>query len=296
MKKPFEYMSTKEWLGDATTHFMKSGDNLRSPDNTNGDLAKYIPREVNGVRVEYDISYNQPGIISGYKFTDLLTKALYIAPQSADITTKSLVEVMLKNGITEEGRYVLEQMKEAMTDKYMLEEDFGEYDDVEELIVIPGTNIIKDEFLDMEKIDKLVADGAYIKLHPITSKVWETMLTKRWGDRTIPPTASLYPVLRKAKKVWFTSASETGLSSAMLGKKLGMVQLKEKYTRGSFNCIYTAIDRVGKETKASFQDRLAMLFSAPETGILTTFHENPGERVQQYFDYMKERFPHKVQS
>ena len=32
-KKPFMYMSTNEWLGDPVTHFMKTGNALRSDEN-----------------------------------------------------------------------------------------------------------------------------------------------------------------------------------------------------------------------------------------------------------------------
>ena len=60
-KGKFEYMSSNEWLGDPTTHFMKSGDAFRSPDNAKQEeLAKLLPRIANGVKVEYDIGYDIP--------------------------------------------------------------------------------------------------------------------------------------------------------------------------------------------------------------------------------------------
>ena len=80
-KKSFMYMSSNEWLGDSVTHFMKTGNALRSDENDNlVNISALIPKQVNGVKVEYDISYESPkDRVHGYKYTDMLTKVVTMA-------------------------------------------------------------------------------------------------------------------------------------------------------------------------------------------------------------------------
>lgn len=287
-KKKFEYMSTNEWLGDMTTHFMKSGEALRSPANKDQEsLAKFIPRTANGVKVEYDISYDIPNKIAGYKFTDFLTKALYIAPQSFILARRTITEAcnMLP---TQDGQRVVEQLRSSITDKYILHNtDKFTCDD---LIVLPGTNLlVKEDVLDMEKIDRLVEAGAYVKLHPITERTWVNFLKQRWGAKVIPADVPLYPIIRNAKKVWFTFSSESGVAATLLGKKIGIVNLPDKKTSSNFEHIYRGIDA---SSQGTVLQKMTALFSHPESGVLTTYHENPEERIRVYFDHMAQ-YPHK---
>ena len=68
-KTKFFNMSSNEWVNDPVTHFMKSGNMLRSPANDRlSEIAALIPREPNGSKIEYDINYGSPAnMIAGYK-------------------------------------------------------------------------------------------------------------------------------------------------------------------------------------------------------------------------------------
>lgn len=287
-KKKFEYLSTEEWLGDPTTHFMKSGDAFRSPENAEQEaLARLIPKIANGVKVEYDIGYDIPGKIHGYKFTDFLTKAVYIAPCSHQIALQNMIDA-INLGPTDEGRAIVDKLRQTMTDKYLLDNDDEDWDDVKELIVLPGTNLLVKDVVDLEKVDKLVAAGAYVKLHPITSEVWRTMLKNRWKSKCIPADAPLYPIMRACDKVWFTLSSETGMAATMLGKQLGNIN-SDKPSRTNFEFIYRGMDQV---KGMRLIDKFTAIMSHPESGVITVYHKNPQERIQQFFDSMK-RFPHK---
>ena len=60
-KTKFFHMSSNEWCNDPVTHFMKSGNVLRSPSNdwlTN--IVRHIPKNPNGSKIEYDINYGSP--------------------------------------------------------------------------------------------------------------------------------------------------------------------------------------------------------------------------------------------
>lgn len=288
-KKRFEYMSTNEWLGDMTTHFMKSGEALRSPDNKDQEsLAKYIPRVANGVKVEYDIAYDIPGKIHGYKFSDFLTKALYISPQSFSIARNNITEIASRSP-NNTGRRVIEQLRDGIADKYILHND--ETFKCDDLIVLPGTNLlVKEDIVDMEKIDELVKFGAYVKLHPITERTWVNFLKNRWPGKVIPADAPLYPIMKNAKKVWFTMSSETGISATILGKQIGLVNSPNKKGASNFEHIYRGLD--GVKNRVSLLEKMTALMSYPESGILTTYHEDPEARVFDFFVHMGQ-FPHK---
>lgn len=286
-KKKFEHMSSNEWLGDPTTHFMKSGDAIRSPANAQlNQLANLLPRICNGVKVEYDIGYNIPDVIHGYKYTDFLTKAIYVAPCSHRIALENIVDVAGRPP-TEEGRYVFEKLRESIEDKYMLDND--EFDEqVDDLIVLPGTNLLTKDAVNMEKVDELVAAGAYVKLHPITSEVWRTMLKNRWKDKCIAADVPIYPILTNCKKVWFTLSSETGMAAVLYGKQLGNIN-STKPSSTNFEFIYRGLD---KQRNGRLVDKFTSLLSHPESGIITVFHDNPEERIAKFFDNMK-RHKHK---
>ena len=283
-KKKFEYMSTNEWMGDSTTHFMKSGEVFRSDDNDQlHELAKLIPKEANGVKVEYDITYDAPHI-AGYKYTDFLTKAIYLAPNSFKISRNNISEVAGWDS-TDEGLEVADKLRESICDKYFLDNDDEEYE-CDELVVLPGTNIlIREGAIDMEKIDGLVTNGAKVKLHPITSRVWRNLLANRWGrDNVIPADAPLYPILRGCKKVHFPMSSETGISSTLLGKQIGIIT-GPKPTICNFEFIYRGLD--GCNASKRLIDKLTALLSHPESGIITVFHRDPEKRINQYFEHMR---------
>ncbi len=291
-KKPFMYMSTNEWLGDSVTHFMKTGNALRSDENDDlANISAFIPKQINGVKIEYDISYESPrDRVHGYKYTDMLTKVVMISPCNFEIAVNNLIE-QIKKGPTEEGHAVLAKLKENLTDKYLLDEE----DDinVKDLIILPGTNLLTKEggWCDMDKIDQLVKDGAYVKLHPITAKVWETMLTKRWGDKCIGKDVALYPLLKKADKAYFCTSSETGLSATILGKSLGLIDAKERKGKGTFEHVYRALDRCGVKDK--LYNKLAALLSHPESGFICIYHDDYQKRINTYFAHMKEKYKHK---
>lgn len=268
---------------------MKSGTTLRSPANAGQyDLARTIPKVANGVRVEYDIAFDCPKEVAGYKFSDLLTKAIYIAPQSNFIST-GVIEQVANRVPTQEGIEIMNKLMQEMDDKYILDEDFDT--EVDTIVVLPGTNLLaRENVVDMEKVDRLVAEGAFVKIHPITERTWVAALKKRWGKKVIDADVPLYPIMRNANKVYFTMSSETGIAATILGKKIGTIDHPEKKTFSTFQHIYKGIDRA--RGNGSLWNRMAALLSYPESGILTTYHKDPEGRVRAYFEFMSQ-YPHK---
>jgi hypothetical protein len=182
---------------------------------------------------------------------------------------------------------VFHKLRETITDKYLLMNDDEDYDDVDELVILPGTNLLLKDVVDLDKVDALVKNGAYVKLHPITSEVWRTMLRQRWGEKCIPADAPLYPILRACNKVYFTLSSETGMAATLLGKKLGNIN-SDKPSRTNFEFIYRGLDKA----QGKLIDKFTSLLSHPESGIITVYHRDPEARIATFFESMK-RHPHK---
>lgn len=287
-KAKFFNMSSNEWVNDSVTHFMKSGNVLRSPVNERlSEIAKHIPKNPNGSKIEYDINYGSPtGMIAGYKYTDLLTQILYLAPCNTQIATKNMIECIRK-GPTPEGHRIVEALRANLTDKYLLDEDLDlEYGDVNELVLLPGTNLITKDAVDFKKVDKLFQDGAWVKLHPITAKVWQTMLEQKYKGRVVKNEASMYPILKRCKKVNFTLSSETGCAAVLLGKMIGLIDNKEAKVGKTFEAVYVSLDRCGVKDKLI--NKFAALMSYPETGLISVHHENKEECIQRFFNNMKQ--------
>lgn len=286
-KNKFFNLSSNEWVNDDVTHFMKSGNMLRSPANSRlSEIASLIPRSPNGSKIEYDINYGSPpNTIAGYKYTDLLTQMIYMAPCNTKIATDNMVECIRK-GATPEGHRIVEALVSNLTDKYLLDEDLDlEYGDVNELVLLPGTNLIVKNAVDFEKVQELYQAGAWVKLHPITAKIWQTMLETRYKGRVVKNDASMYPILKRSKKVYFTLSSETGCAAVLLGKGIGLIDNKKANVGKTFEAIYMSLDRCGVKDKLI--NKFAALMSHPETGLITVHHQNKEECIERFFNNMK---------
>lgn len=287
-KKKFQKLSANEWLGDTATHFLKSGSAFRSEANDQlKQLSALIPKKSpTGLNVEYDITYDFSDKIHGFKFTDCLTKMVYLAPCGQKFSVDIIKNAAIK-GATKEGWEVFEKLRSSVQDKYTLEEADVRADTI---ILLPGTNLLTiDDYIDFEKIDKLVAEGAKVKLHPITAKVWQTMLHRRWGKAVVDKDASAYALIKQAKKCYFTMSSETGMACTLLGVDVGLIQRPDTKKQSTFEAIYRGLDKAGRDIK--LREKFVSLLSHPESGLLTVFHENPEERIQRFFSHCQQTYP-----
>jgi hypothetical protein len=291
-KSKFKKMSLNEWLGDPATHFLKSGSAFRNKENDAlKELSVKLPQKSpSGLNVEYDITYDFPEKVHGYKYTDCLTKMVYVAPCSMRIAKDNISKACAMD-ITPHGEYVFESLAFAAKDKYVQSSEYEEHVS-DEIIMLPGTNLLTiNDYVDFAKVDELVKRGAKVKLHPVTSKVWCTMLERRWGKAVIPKRVSAYGLMRRAKKVHFTMSSETGMSCVLLGKEIGLIQQRATTKQSTFEAIYRGMD--GCQVKRSLPDKMKALLSHPESGLITVFHREPEQRVQQFFEHMLRSYPHK---
>ncbi|HWT40130.1 MAG TPA: hypothetical protein VN081_02560 [Dongiaceae bacterium] len=279
---PLEPLSNDEWVNDVTTHLGKSGATLRSKANERlTALGAAIPRSHRGVPVEYDITYNDTGnVVRGYKMTDLMTTCLWTAICMEVHCVNSLMWC-IEQGPTEEGMEVMRKTAEASTDKYR-QLTLPLKDPPKKIIIIPGSNLMLKRALDIPRMKRLVEEGCVIKPHPITNGLDMANLKRIFGEKNVlRPTQALYPLIREAEKLWVGGNSESGIVSMMYQKPYSVIGTVNGLYVPTYVAFYKAMASV--PSSLSDHEKLGALFSHPESGLLSIFHENPEERMKKFF-------------
>lgn len=274
-------LSKDEWLNDVTTHLAKSGSALRSKANDRlTAIGQLIPRSIGNMPVEYDINYESPGMtIRGYKMTDLLTTCVWLAPANTNLILKVFTYI-IQRGYSADGMRVLEETAAASTDKYMQRSSRIK---PERLVVMPGSNLLQKDMVDYRKIDAAVEEGAYVKPHPITNALHLHMLKARYKDRILPETTRLHPLLQNAQHVYVGSNSESGLAAAMYGKTFSLIDAEKMRVSPTYTAFYQAFEKV--QSPLTPRERMAALFSFPESGLFSFAHKNIPDRIAQFRAY-----------
>lgn len=276
-------------LNDPLTHVEHCGPALRVAANKKLDvITKALPESILGVPVEYDVTYDSPaGVIGGYRYTDFLTTCVGVYPCNATIVRTTLCG-LARCEPQPIGLACMESLRKALKDKYRLRTNTKR---PKALVVLPGTNMLRQDVVSWEAVDKAVKAGAYIKPHPITLKPDLYRLTQKYGKRVLPLDAALYPMLKACKEVYFTSASETGLAAILLGKVAHVIDGPWQ-VRPNFSDLYFALGQ--KVPGRSMQDKLASILSYPQSGIFTTFHAKHTDMEQwvNRFFLHHQRYPH----
>lgn len=279
-----------DWLNDPLTHIERCGPILRSTSNNKlTPLANLIPKHFFGVPVEYDLTYESPkNTISGYRFTDLLTSCLALlpcnTPLALDVITKSL-----NKGPTDIGYYVLNKVRNDFQDKYELHDSHANPSAV---VVLPGSNVICRDAVNWDVVSKAVSSGAFVKPHPITTKIDLRNIGRRYPGHVLDANSSLYSMLKTATDVYFPDTSETGFVSYVLDKNVISISQNYQKNIGTFYAYYEALNRCNLNMKMS--DKVAALFSHPETGLFSIYHSDRTDMEQwvNAFFYTYQIFDH----
>lgn len=269
-------LSTKETLGDKTTHFFKTGSLLRNPDDKLVAIRSLLPKEgPNGTRVEYDIWYNMDDSkrIHGYMYTDMMGKFVYLRVGDSS-RTHAIMAKAATMPITDEGRGIFNDLKNTATDKYKLRKARVSPDFV---LFLAGANILN-KSVDWGKIEKCVNDGAKIKCHPLSSRDLVALLQKRYGrDKVLDKKLSGYDLLETASQIGCAQNSEMGLIGIAKGKRLHDIGCDNKQI--TYSAIYSAI----AASSHSKSDALLRILSTKWSGLIPAHAENPQQYVNEFF-------------
>lgn len=293
---PLKKMSLDDSLGNASSHFFKSGNLISKESQSLVRLRNMLPK--NGpekTRVEYDIWYDMGDRvrIHGYCYTDVLGKFIYLRVCDNIRRTEIQQKAIHDQIITEEGQKIFDDLRDSISDKYSLRKKRSS---PEFVIFLPGANIYAD-IIDEEKVKKLVKEeGAVIKMHPLTPDGLKTHLLYTYGKQNvIEKKQSGHELLESAKKVGFSYNSEMGLAAICKGKEVICVGKNQNtYT---YCGIYQAIFDNEEHPLGSYgeddtpEKRMLQILSSSYNGLVSVLSENPKEKINNFFKEYRD-LPH----
>jgi hypothetical protein len=280
---PIETLAFNDVLNNDIAHFFKSGNIRRSKNNDKlTKIHHLLPKKGNyGTNLEYDIWYEfgKEEKITGYLYTDVMTKFVYLKPASTFFCKKVLKDA-LNDDVTEEGEKIFQDIAKSNTDKYALKKTDKEYPYV---IFLAGTNILQ-EITDEVKVKKAVdKEGAILKPHPLTSPFVMAYLRNRYGKQNLlDRKLSGHNILNKTRKVGCTSNSEMGLIGLSQGKRIELFDRRKIVTK-----TYTPIYAVLYEKGYPVIDDFKRILSSEYSGLISHLSEDPKKKIDSFFNYFK---------
>lgn len=216
-----------------------------------------------GRKLSYDLSYN------GFPGELIVTEAfgghgcLIIHPADDKFT----INLLKGCGKGERDLDFLSVKK----DKYAL---FDADYDVDEVVVLPGTNLLS--LMSLNVIKKLNKPNVFYKPHPITTEFYIREIQGAVGkDKVLSKLASGAAIIDRAKVVHVSKSTELGLYARLDGKEVKTFPIKYR-NKGSYFGLYEVIDK------------LPEVLSTPRCGVIFPTDDYEAQ-IDEYLAYFEER-------
>lgn len=170
-------------------------------------------------------------------------------------------------------------------DKYISEVAENIPDEIEDLIILPGSNIIE-RVIGIPDLKHMAKKGAYIKIHPITNEKIRGILKDMFGDRAIDRECGLYEMFNRAKNIYTTSASESVIYASALGKNLYNFEIPGNGFKGAYTPISNNLFWLDKEDRKQY---LSDLYYSDISPIFHPSDENVKEKIERFFKHMSKK-------
>ena len=277
---------SQERMSDPAVQINKIGEDLkRSKRNEWGNSVEELIRAHSPYPITYDVNCLQGRNFTEYSYTELVGGML-IKTQSADINTRLIHFCAGQKSSVD----VLDQWESIIADKYDLNSDLPDlYSDIEDIVFLPGDNL--SDLINRDNLHRLLHENpkAMIKPHPISNDAHMMSLYRDYGaNRIIPAHLSGLKLLKNAKRIFTSSASELGIVATILGKEI--------YNIGMFR--YEAIGTYYMITRVLFlaedkRQALANIVNCVWSGCIFPWQDNIEERIGSYYQStleMKDEF------
>jgi len=263
----------------------------RSSRNNWAESIEHIVREKSPPHfyATYDVSSVQGTDFHEYTYTEFPAGGVYICTQSREINCR-LQDFAAKEESGKAGEEALEKFINAFADKYVLNELPEKYKNIDDIIFLPGHNLL--DLADLEIVERIIFEDpeAMIKPHPLTiPDVVQRIAGKMGWDRIIDKDVSGAELLKNCKTVYTTTASEFSITGTALGKNVKNISVFSGEGAGvylPFARIMTITQR--KEGIEAAQRKLGNILACKWSGLIFEFQDDYEERIDAYYKKSQE--------
>ena len=242
------------------------------------DLEKYLQRAIKSRGFEFGIDCSaDEGLYFHTIGYSLIAGHFIIYPLSKTAYPVFIQAMLMKGSDTEPNTL-------HSRDKY--DNNLKEYPEVvENLCVLPGSNLIKSVtdkniLIKINEMDNVVA-----KIHPLTTdKDKDTLREIFSGSVVVDDEYPLQSLLTKTKTVYTTFASESSIRAVILGKDVVSIELDDTASYSMYSHFTRSLFCLPKEDRLSYLSRLV---SSDISGFIPPDGESATEQIDKCLDYLK---------
>lgn len=241
----------------------------------------------NNLEHSYDVIAEEMPYFKTMGYTEYATN-FYCQPLNSKFRTEAIIDAYNDDcEVLDYAEYLRENIKNKLSNKYTnRKQDFDKYEDKDYLVVLPGSNKLKQVAClnKLKDIKKEHGDNVYFKPHPITTHAIIGEIKDFFGEECIlPRDIDMYHFLEKAKKVYTTHISESAIYSVALGKEIEPIDVWNQQHRGSFY----AINHKLFDNQHDGVNFINKVFSSSKSGFFNPKLENNWrDKVDNYFEYI----------
>ena len=254
------------------------------------DVERYFLRQVKKYNIEtsYDVLAQEIPYFRTFAYTEYAT-CFMVHPLNLDLRLNQIVDAY--NDDTSEvldfALYFESNIKNNLSNKYQdRKTDFDRYKEVDNLVVLPGSNKLKSNTClnKLLHIKRTHGDNVYFKPHPITTHTFIGEIKDQFGeDLILPRDIDMYHFMQKADKVYTTHISESAMYAACLGKEIEPIDVYNNVERGSFYHVNKFLFEHREDPKPWINKTL----SSYKSGIFCPqIEDNWKEKMDKYLEYM----------
>jgi hypothetical protein len=272
---------SNERMADPRVIQSKIGDFAKRSDrNQWAEKNEELVRNLAPYPISYDVSSTQSANFSEYTYTEILG-GIWVQSQSMDINVR-----MMQAASEVKGEDSIENLKQAMSDKYKLTAIPEKWKNVHAVCFLPGHNLL--DVASVEMIARIAheEDHVYFKPHPITNDDALNLIGKRVGwNKMIPKDVSGFELLKQCDEVYTSTASEMAISGTAYGAKVYNITNFFNEANGVYHPISRVLFRKhAKENVKSAQKALSNMISCKWSGLIFPWQDDVEERLKAFYD------------
>jgi len=242
----------------------------------------------NGLEHSYDVMAEEMPYFKTLAYTEYAGN-FYLQPLNFKMRNEQMLDAWYDKDtkVLDYSSWLVKKVVDSNANKYQdREEDLERYPAKDYLIVLPGSNKLRENVC-LNRLKHIVnkhGNNVYFKPHPITTHQIIGELKDFFGEENIlPKNVDMYYYMQKAKGVYSTHISESPLFAGVLGKTIEPVDVWNNIRMGSFYCINNFLYHHQDNIK-HYVDKT---FSSYKSGIINPAIDKDWKtKVDKYIEYI----------